>query len=191
MYRDEQITDPPLSFVIINFWFSEPTQMQNYQITPITEEHIEGFRATVDSVAREHKYLAFLEGPPIEMSRAFVLENLQGNWPHVVAVSNGKIIGWCDITSLHRPVFEHSGSLGIGVLANYRGQGIGEALIRAALEKAKLKKLTRIELTVREKNKAAIALYEKIGFVAEGLHRNAVRIENKYENIISMALLFE
>jgi len=64
-------------------------------------------------------------------------------------------------------------------------------LIRAALNKAKAIGLTRIELTVRENNKRAIALYEKEGFLIEGLHRNAVRIDTKYENQISMALLYE
>jgi ribosomal protein S18 acetylase RimI-like enzyme len=167
------------------------TDVPNYQILPITEEHIEGFRAAVDSVAREHNYLAFLEGPPLEMARSFVLENIQGNWPHFVALVEGKIVGWCDITSLHRHAFVHAGSLGIGVLAPYRGQGIGVALIRAALNKAKAIGLTRIELTVRENNKRAIALYEKEGFLIEGLHRNAVRIDTKYENQISMALLYE
>ncbi len=165
--------------------------MQNYEITSITEEHIESFRSAVGSVAREHKYLAFLDEPSLEMSRAFVLENLQGNWPHFVAISAGKVIGWCDITSLHRPVFAHSGALGIGVLPPYRGQGLGEALIRKAIEKAKALGLTRIELTVRENNKPAISLYEKLGFVVEGLHRNAVCIGTEYENHISMALLFE
>ena len=61
--------------------------------------------------------------------------------------------------------------------------------MRAAIEKARSRGLTRIELTVREHNSRAIALYEKIGFVREGLHRNAVRIDGEYENHISMALL--
>lgn len=122
---------------------------------------------------------------------AFVLENLRDNWPHFVAIGEGKVIASCDITSLHRPIFAHSGSLGIGVLASYRGQGIGEALIRVAINRAKEIRLTRIELTVREKNKSAIALYKKFGFEVEGLHRNAVRIGTEYENHISMALLFE
>lgn len=165
--------------------------MLHYQIVPITEKHIEGFCAAVDSVARERKYLAFLEGPSLEMSRAFVLESLQGNWPHFVAISEEKIVGWCDIVSLHRHVFVHSGALGIGVLSLYRGQGIGQALMCSALEKAKSIGLTRIELTVRENNKPAIALYEKFCFVVEGLHRNAVLIGIEYENLISMALLFE
>jgi RimJ/RimL family protein N-acetyltransferase len=135
--------------------------------------------------------LAFLDEPTLEMTRAFVAENIRDNWPHLVAISKGKIVGWCDITSLHRPAFTHSGVLGIGVVAEYRGFGIGQALMSAALMKAKEIGLTRVELTVREKNKSAIALYKKFGFEIEGLHRNAVRIGTVSENVISMALLFE
>jgi ribosomal protein S18 acetylase RimI-like enzyme len=162
----------------------------SFEIVPITEDHIQGFWSAVDSVARERKYLAFLEGPPINTTENFVLQNIKGNWPHLVAISEGKIIGWCDISALDRPVFAHIGSLGIGVLAPYRGQGIGKALIEAALKKAKQKGLTRIELTVRENNASAIALYEKMGFEKEGVHKNGVCIDGKYENHIFMALLF-
>jgi RimJ/RimL family protein N-acetyltransferase len=44
----------------------------------------------------------------------------------------------------------------------------------AALQKAKLKGLTRIEPTVRENNIRAIALYEKLGFEKEGVHKNGL-----------------
>ena len=162
----------------------------NFEIVPITEEHVKDFWSAVDSVAREHNDLAFLEGPPINTTNDFVLQNINGNWPHLVAIHNGKIIGWCDISALDRPVFAHIGSLGIGVLAPYRGQGVGKALMTAALQKAKLKGLTRIELTVRENNIRAIALYEKLGFEKEGVHKNGVCIDGKYENHIFMARLF-
>ena len=162
----------------------------HFHIVPIEEKHIEGYWHALDSVARERKYLAFLEGPPIHTTRSFVLGNIKDEWPHVVAISDEKVIGWCDITSLDRPVFAHIGSLGIGVLAPYRGQGVGKALMKTVLQKAKLKGLTRIELTVREHNLPAIALYKKLGFEQEGVHKNGVWIDDKYENHIFMALLF-
>jgi RimJ/RimL family protein N-acetyltransferase len=165
--------------------------MKAYKIIPITEEHIEGFHTALDSVARERKYIAFFEGPPLTISRDRVLRNLQNNLPHYIAISDEKVVGWCDIGSLSRPIFAHVGSLGIGVMADYRGQGIGEKLIRITLEKAKEIGLTRIELTVRAPNKAAFALYKKIGFIEEGLHRKAVRIDTLYEDLISMGLLFD
>lgn len=161
-----------------------------YEILPIQEIHIQDFWSAVDSVAREHKYLAFLEGPPIHLTREFVLEQINNDWPQFVAIHEGKVIGWCDISSLDRPVFAHIGSLGMGVLAAYRGKGIGRALIDASLQKAKLKGLTRIELTVRENNKLAISLYKKFGFVSEGVHKDAVCIDGHYENHVFMALLW-
>lgn len=163
----------------------------NFNIVPIEEKHIEGFWHAVDSVARERKYLAFLEGPPIHTTKSFIQNNINDGCPHFVALSEERIIGWCDITSLGRPVFNHVGSLGIGVLANYRGQGVGGALIRAALQQAKIKGLTRIELSVFENNKPAIALYEKLGFVVEGIHKNKSYIDGQYEDHIFMALLFK
>jgi hypothetical protein len=43
--------------------------------------------------------------------------------PHIVAIVDGKVVGWCDISSsIHRQVAEHVGSLGIGVLEEYRGR---------------------------------------------------------------------
>jgi len=160
-----------------------------FDIIPIAEKHIDGFWAAVDSVAREREYLAFLEGPPIEMTRAFVLKNIRCNWPHYIAVHASGIIGWCDISALDRPVFAHSGVLGMGVLSGFRGCGAGKALISAAINKAKAKGLTRIELTVREENSRAIALYKQMGFAAEGIKRNAVRIDGRYSNHLAMALL--
>ena len=159
------------------------------EIISITEAHIQGFWSAVDSVAREHSYLAFLEGPPITTTRDFVLGNIEGNWPHFIAICDAQIIGWCDISALDRPIFSHIGSLGIGIIASYRGLGIGKQLMQKAIQKAEQKGLTRIELTVRETNKPAIALYKKFGFEIEGIHKNAVRIHGKYENHIFMALL--
>jgi hypothetical protein len=82
----------------------------NFNIAPIEEKHIEGFWHAVDSVAGERKYLAFLEGPPIHTTISFVQSNINDDWPHFIALSEEKIIGWCDITSLDRPVFAHVGS---------------------------------------------------------------------------------
>jgi hypothetical protein len=41
------------------------------EIVPISPAHIEGFHRTLDLVARERRYLALLEAPPLESMRAF------------------------------------------------------------------------------------------------------------------------
>jgi RimJ/RimL family protein N-acetyltransferase len=161
----------------------------DFEIVPIAEEHISGLWAAVDNVARESKLLASLEGPKIEMTRAFVLESLLDNKPHYIALHKSVVIGWCDISPLRRPLHAHVGVLGMGVLSEFRGQGVGKALIVAAIEKAKAIGLTRVELMVREENKRAITLYEHVGFVVEGLKRRSTRIDGRYRNDFLMALL--
>lgn len=47
-----------------------------------------------------------------------------------------------------------------------RGTGLGSALVRAAIERARERGAKRIELDVNEQNKPAAALYEKLGFSA-------------------------
>jgi ribosomal protein S18 acetylase RimI-like enzyme len=161
-----------------------------YQIVPITEEHISGFRAAVDAVARERRYLAFLEAPPLENVTRFVLNNIEHGYPQFVVASADTVVGWCDVLpNRTRVIYSHCGTLGVGLLPDFRGKGIGRKLMGQTIDAAFAFGLTRIELTVREENVNAIALYKSLGFEIEGLHRNAVCIEGQYENLYSMALL--
>jgi ribosomal protein S18 acetylase RimI-like enzyme len=161
-----------------------------YQIVPITEEHISGFRAAVDAVARERRYLAFLEAPPLENVTRFVLDNIEHGYPQFVVASADTVVGWCDVLpNRTRVIYSHCGTLGVGLLPDFRGKGIGRKLMGQTIDAAFAFGLTRIELTVREENVNAIALYKSLGFEIEGLHRNAVCIEGQYENLYSMALL--
>lgn len=160
-------------------------------IARMTEDHIARFHATLDVVARERKYLAFLEAPPLESTRAFVLGNLAKGAPQFVALAGDEVIGWCDITPIDRPIYAHCGTLGMGLLPSYRGKGHGKALIEAALADAGRIGLTRVELTVHASNARAFALYERVGFQSEGVKRKAFRIDGVYGDEICMARLAE
>ena len=56
----------------------------------------------------------------------------------------------------------------MGVLPEQRGQGVGEALMRAARHTAKHLQSERLLLEVRAGNTAAIALYKRHGFSVDG-----------------------
>jgi RimJ/RimL family protein N-acetyltransferase len=153
--------------------------------------HIESFREAVDAVARERRYLALLKAPPLGKTRRFVQDNIRDGRPHFVALDGERVIGWCDVSSLQRDIYAHAGVLGMGIVDGYRGQGIGEVLLRVTLDAAKARGLTRVELTVREHNLRAKRLYEKTGFQFEGVKRRGVRVDGQYEDLICMALLFD
>jgi RimJ/RimL family protein N-acetyltransferase len=61
--------------------------------------------------------------------------------------------------------------------------------MRLTIERELSAGLNRIELTVRAPNKGVLALYEKFGFVLEGVQRNAIRADGRYEDLLCMGLL--
>lgn len=160
------------------------------EIIAISEAHIESFHRALDTVARERRYLAFLEAPPLEAVRSFVLDMIAQGHPQFVALSGAEVVGWCDVRRHPRPIYAHAGILGMGLLQSFRGQGLGTRLIRTTLVAAQAAGLSRVELSAREGNLIAIELYKKVGFAVEGMSRNAIRIDGMYENVIQMAVLF-
>ena len=163
--------------------------MAAVEIIPITQSHIESFHRALDFVARERRYLAFLEAPPLESTRSFILNNIKQGYPQLVAVSAGEVVGWCDVLPKSMPVHAHTGVLGVALLPEFRRQGLGERLMRQTVDAARAFGLHRVELTVRENNKRAIALYRQVGLEIEGQLRDAISVDGAYENVVLMAML--
>ena len=159
-------------------------------IEPIRAEHVESFHRALDAVSRERKYLSFLEAPPLEAVRAFVLDMIENDHPQFVAIADGDVIGWCDIRRQDRATRAHCGTLGMGILPAYRNKGMGARLMRRTLDAAREFGLHRVELSVHADNARDIALYEKIGFVHEGRARDAVSIDGRYIDSLNMAMIF-
>lgn len=73
---------------------------------------------------------------------------------------------------------------------NYRGKGAGYFSVYNALKHAFLDlNLHKVYLTVLENNTPAIKLYEKSGFVFEGIHREAVYKNGNYLNMQQLSIL--
>ena len=84
----------------------------------------------------------------------------------------------------------HVSVLGISVAAQAQGQGYGTALMQALVDYAdRWGQILRIELQVFADNAQAIALYERFGFVREGLHRGYALRDGVYVDSVSMARL--
>ena len=159
------------------------------ELRQIRIDDTEGFRAAVDTVARERKYLALLEAPPIEQVRAFVTRNVAHGYPQIVAVTDGAVVGWCNVPPASRAVSAHVGDLFMGVVPGWRGRGLGGRLLQQAIHAADVFGFRRIELGVFATNTAAAALYRKAGFAEEGIKRKAILIDGIHHDEIIMARL--
>jgi ribosomal protein S18 acetylase RimI-like enzyme len=157
-------------------------------IVPAEMRHIESLSDCVAEVARERRFLSIVEGFTLDQCAAWVaVDRLRAN-PFLVALDQERVVGWCEVRRDLLPGRAHSGLLGMGLRAPYRGRGLGRQLLDAALRLARERGFERIELLVRSANDAAIRLYARAGFQEEGRKRDALRLDGRSEDELLMAL---
>lgn len=76
----------------------------------------------------------------------------------------------------------------MGILPDFRGRGLGRALMDALLELARQRGSERVFLEVRASNTPAITLYEQSGFERVGVTKAYFR--NPREDAVNMRLVF-
>lgn len=159
----------------------------------ITDADAEGYRDCLDRVAAEKRYLAFTAAPPVSEVKFYIKAMLQRGLPFIVAVDEGRVVGWCNIhvppSSPHRVGFSHVGTIGMGLDAAWRGQGLGREMLQSVFDIAGRVGIERVELQVYASNESAVKLYRKFGFVTEGIKSRARKIDGQYDDIIMMARL--
>jgi RimJ/RimL family protein N-acetyltransferase len=104
-----------------------------------------------------------------------------------VAEDDGDIVGRLSVARDQHPASRHVADLGLIVAATHRRRGIGTALLDAALEWAQESGVRKLELHVFPWNEAAIALYERFGFVREGYRSAHYRRGDEFVDAILMA----
>lgn len=106
----------------------------------------------------------------------------------LVAKMNGKIVSQLFLSVSLQPRLAHIGDIGISVSKQYWGMSIGTQMIVTAIEWAKRKKLTKLQLQVRTDNVGAIHLYRKLGFNIEGTISRAIKINDVFFDEFVMGL---
>ncbi|MFN8475810.1 MAG: GNAT family N-acetyltransferase [Anaerolineae bacterium] len=128
--------------------------------------------------------------PSVETWRQRLAETPEGMF-RLVACVEQDVVGQLDIhTHPNHPRRRHAASIGMAVRDDWAGQGVGTALMQAALDVAdNWLNLQRLELEVYTDNEAAVRLYKKFGFKVEGtLVRYAFRA-GEYVDVYAMARL--
>ncbi len=114
-----------------------------------------------------------------------VLEAMNHKTVFFKAVKDKKTIGYISVTAVAGEGYINN----IAVSKACRGQGVGTYLLDRAIRFGKEEKLEFLSLEVRASNKNAISLYEKSGFLNEGIRKNFY--ENPKEDGIIMTRRFD
>ncbi len=129
--------------------------------------------------------------PSVEQWRQRLAEPPEGLFSLVACVENNEVVGQLGLhTFPGRPRRRHVGQIGMVVRDDWQGQGVGTALMQAAVDLAdKWLNLTRLELEVFVDNEPAIRLYEKFGFTIEGTLVQFAFRDGQYVDTYMMARL--
>ena len=117
-------------------------------------------------------------------------------YPHaavfVAERDDGALVGRLSVGRDPHPASTHVADVGLMVALDARRQGVGTALMRAAVDWARETGVHKLELHVFPWNEAAIALYEAFGFEREGYRKGQYRRgDGDYVDAILMAYALE
>ena len=133
------------------------------------------------AVAEERDGIA--SEPPVDVEARAASWMLDGT---LVAVAGAELIG---LIHVERSRFG-SGEIGMLVARDWRGHGVGSALLAAAIGWARERELHKLCLSVFPHNARGIALYRRFGFVEEGRRVKQIRrASGELWDTIEMGLL--
>ena len=105
----------------------------------------------------------------------------------LVAEFNGQLIGNIDLTGSKRTKMYHTGMIGMGIMENWRNQGLGKILIENALNWAKKNsKIEIVWLDVYSSNTLGVNLYKNMGFKVSGIIKGFFKDGNDYIDKVQM-----
>lgn len=128
--------------------------------------------------------------PTLEEERTYVASYLdRENSTMLIAEEDGRVVGMIAFSGGTLAEERHLGEFGLSVARDTRGRGVGSALLEALVEWAPGAGIERIEAATWSSNPGAQALYERHGFVVDGVKRRAIKRGGEYFDVINMALL--
>lgn len=121
-----------------------------------------------------------------------MIENSESGYHLLLIADDGnEIVGFISAQRGLTNRIKHSAYIVVGIRQAYRGKGIGTKFFQKLDKWAQENKVTRLELTVLCPNTIAKHLYEKNGFVVEGLKKHTVLLDGKYVDEYLMAKIYE
>lgn len=163
------------------------------EIRNIRIEDAENYLDMLLNLDKETKFMMFEPGErstDINAVKNAIKKSINDNNLFLVVTYKENIVGFLSIQRGEYRRIRHTGYLVVGIREKYRGMGIGNALFSKIDTWAMENNITRLELTVICSNTIAKHLYEKNGFIVEGIKKKAMIIDDKYVDVFSMAKIY-
>ncbi|HFD1744233.1 TPA: N-acetyltransferase family protein [Enterococcus faecium] len=151
----------------------------------------------MEQVNSETEFLALDEAelllPPETLSEELSYMYESNNNLLLLAINEGTIVGTASVKADSQFRLSHVGEVGISILQEYWGMGLGTLMLEEIINWAKeMGVLFRLELDVQVRNERAVHLYQKMGFQIEAVIPRGVRTDlGEFLDVYKMSYLIE
>ncbi|ADU30023.1 GNAT family N-acetyltransferase [Evansella cellulosilytica] len=168
------------------------TTKDNSQVIlrPAEEKDAFDIIKNVQDIVQEGRYIQKEKVRTVEEEKRFIQQMTAEDHMYTAVEINGEVVGIARLVRGELKMKRHTAIFRTWLSKSAQGKGLGNILMRYTLEWGKKHHLHKICLTVFSSNQIAKKLYDKYGFVVEGIQREQVYIDGEFEDEIFMAYFF-
>lgn len=148
--------------------------------------YFESYQRALTEIISENIYLEKTVVPTLAETISHQQTLLDCNDIAFYAIRDDEVVGWIFIRREATSQRFHRAKLSMAITKKHRGKGIGQKLVKTALDHAHYIGIEKVEIQVFSNNHEAISLFEKFGFTGEGVIRDYRRLHGES---ISLQLL--
>ncbi|WP_035186184.1 GNAT family N-acetyltransferase [Alteribacter aurantiacus] len=141
----------------------------------------------VEKIIQKGRYIQKERVRTIEEEQTFIQEMTDKNNMYTVVEIDGHVYGIARLIRGDLNMKRHTALFRTWLTEEAQGKGLGKKIMEYTLDWAKQNGLYKVCLTVFAQNTVAKKLYERYGFVTEGVQKDQVFVDGEYDDEVSMA----
>jgi len=163
-----------------------------YTIRAAEQRDLSGLVGVIRQVAREGTYIeAETVADLLDHEEVILRHNEVRSRMVFVACVDDEVVGWVHLDLPETEKLEHTAVLTVGLLPEYRGHGIGTALLDRAFRWACEHEFEKLYNSVPATNEDAISFLESHGWETEAVRENHYRIDGEYVDEVMLATFLD
>jgi RimJ/RimL family protein N-acetyltransferase len=162
-------------------------------IRKIQMQDAENYLDMLLNLDKETKYMLFEpdeRSTDVNVTKSIIERSINSDNLILVATDENIIVGFISAQRSVQRRIRHNAYIVVGIRESFRGKGIGSNLFDKLDSWAIDNNIKRLELSVICSNVVAKHLYEKKGFMVEGIKKNSMIIDGEYVDEFCMAKLY-
>ncbi|MCD7033426.1 GNAT family N-acetyltransferase [Metabacillus sp. GX 13764] len=144
----------------------------------------------VEEIIRSGVFIQKEQKRTLDKEKEFIREMKEKGNLYAVVELDGKAAGIARVIKGELAMKRHTGLYRTWLSERASGVGFGREILNYTLDWCRNERLHKLCLTVFASNEIAVRLYEKNGFVIEGIQKEQVLLNGRFDDEIYMARFF-